>query len=117
MRQFSESALRLTLAVSKAAPNSAFGKICILNVVMKDEVRFTQRSFPALSETSASGSCPESPLLSHIVGKRSFVHTMNKRQVTMMGDCILYVRNVVESGHPALQQNAADFLVSGASDH
>ena len=72
MRQFSESALRLTLAVSKAAPNSAFGKICILNVVMKDEVRFTQRSFPALSETSARLSCPESPLLVRKRGNLTF---------------------------------------------
>ena len=71
MRQFSESALRLTLAVSKAASNSVFGNLCILNVVMKDEVRFTKRSFQALSDTSARLSYPKRPLLLHIVGKLS----------------------------------------------
>jgi hypothetical protein len=53
---------------------------------------------PALAVMSALLSCPDSPVLSHIVGKLTFIKLMSERQLTGVGTCFLNYRNVVVSG-------------------
>ena len=67
---------------------------------------------PLTLAMTAMLSCPDSPLLSHIVGKLPFTQPVNQRQLARASNSSLYGWNVVGSGPAAFGQEIAKAAVS-----